>query len=335
MSIVDRALVFLESRGHLFIGVDNMAYDKIFKTLNSQLRTLRSKGLIVKPSAKRILAAENYYNVINGYKDLFLDKTTTTERYVSGTEFTEIYALYLFDREIRYIFLKTLLKLENQIKTVIAYRFSEKYNHDNYLKLSNFKSYSSNKDLNSIMSVISTFQSAIAYQTSKHAAVGHYSTKYGYVPLWVLVNVVTFGNISRFYGVLKLTDRQKIAKDFSIKEDEMRSYLKLMSMYRNVCAHEERLYNYKVKSREIVSGDNHTRLAIPTDVNGKHTCGKNDLFALLICLKEMLPNKKRGEFYEIVKQIDKALGKLQAKVNSIAINDVLVKMGFPSNWKSL
>lgn len=45
----------------------------------------------------RILECENYYNVINGYKELFLaSKATATadEVYKSGTTFDEIYALY-------------------------------------------------------------------------------------------------------------------------------------------------------------------------------------------------------------------------------------------------
>lgn len=43
----------------------------------------------------RILERENYYNVINGYKDLFLDSratATSDEVYKTGTTFDEVYA---------------------------------------------------------------------------------------------------------------------------------------------------------------------------------------------------------------------------------------------------
>ena len=86
---------------------------------------------------------KNYYNVINGYKSLFLEREATDvldEKYKEGTTFNEVYALYCFDREVRTIYLKFLLKLENSIKTVIAHEFSSVYGHDNYLKLSNFQS---------------------------------------------------------------------------------------------------------------------------------------------------------------------------------------------------
>lgn len=71
----------------------------------------------------KILARENYYNVINGYKDLFLASPatpTSEEIYKPGTTFDEVYALYTFDRELRNIYLKYLLKLENSFKTVIS-----------------------------------------------------------------------------------------------------------------------------------------------------------------------------------------------------------------------
>lgn len=51
---------------------------KEFKTFNQQLTILRNRGMIVPTDGrpKRFLEQENYYNVINGYKDLFLRKDT-------------------------------------------------------------------------------------------------------------------------------------------------------------------------------------------------------------------------------------------------------------------
>lgn len=69
----------------------------------------------------RILERENYYNVINGYKELFLSSKSTlssNETFKSGTTFNEIYALYSFDRELRNIYMKYLLKLEKQLHTI-------------------------------------------------------------------------------------------------------------------------------------------------------------------------------------------------------------------------
>ena len=118
--------------------------DKEYKTHRQLLTILRNRGMVIGKGSQgsrvmRILEKENYYNVINGYKDLFLDPaSTTTELYKTGTTFDEVYALYEFDREVRHIYLKYLLKVENSFKTVLAHEFSQLYGHDNYLKLQNF-----------------------------------------------------------------------------------------------------------------------------------------------------------------------------------------------------
>lgn len=108
--------------------------DKSYKSYQQQLNILRSRGMVIGKGTQgsrtmRILERENYYNIINGYKELFLaSKATdaTDELYKTGTTFDEVYALYNFDREIRNIYLKYLLKLENTFKTVIAHEFSAK-----------------------------------------------------------------------------------------------------------------------------------------------------------------------------------------------------------------
>lgn len=180
--------------------------DKSYKSYRQQLNILRSRGMVIGKGSQgsrvmRILERENYYNVINGYKELFLaSKATATadEAYKTGTTFDEVYALYNFDRELRNIYLKYLLKLENTFKTVIAHEFSAKYGHDNYLKIENFDN-STERNISSSIKLIGDIQQEIARQMSKHhQVVTHYMTEHGYIPLWVLVNVLTFGKIENF-----------------------------------------------------------------------------------------------------------------------------------------
>ena len=75
---------------------------KEYKTFNQQLTILRNRGLIVPTDGKpkRFLEQENYYNVINGYKDLFLLKDThgkpvEPETYLSNAHFNELKTLFL------------------------------------------------------------------------------------------------------------------------------------------------------------------------------------------------------------------------------------------------
>jgi hypothetical protein len=52
--------------------------ERPFTTIENQIKKLDARGLNVSdPQVKDILAMENYYNVVNGYKWLFIDKIYT------------------------------------------------------------------------------------------------------------------------------------------------------------------------------------------------------------------------------------------------------------------
>lgn len=80
-----------------------MIINKPFKTYRQQLRILRERNLQIPNGHKamKILKRENYYSVINGYKDIFLDPRYDSDVYKDGTSFDDIYALYCFDRNLR------------------------------------------------------------------------------------------------------------------------------------------------------------------------------------------------------------------------------------------
>lgn len=192
---------------------------KEFKTYNQQLIILRSRGMIVPTDGKpkRFLEQENYYNVINGYKDLFLKKDGSgkplnPDIYIPGTHFNELKALFLFDRDLRNLFLRYILRFESLFKTTYAYEFSKQYRNPNsYLDLKNYK-----KDRpDEVVQQIHVLTGTIKNKASKDGAIKHYIENHQSVPLWVLVNYLTLGNMSHLYSALKKTERTTIAKVLS------------------------------------------------------------------------------------------------------------------------
>ena len=108
--------------------------DKEFKTTDELISLLISRGVDIstpeqKSFCKKGLQRFGYYNIINGYKNLFLDTTTpsTEDRYKPGTTFNEIYFLFQFDKQLRSLFFKYTLEVETNVKSLIAYIFSKKY----------------------------------------------------------------------------------------------------------------------------------------------------------------------------------------------------------------
>ena len=123
--------------------------EKEFKTIDEQIQILKSRKIIIEDYSNtyELLTKNNYYYLINGYKELFLDKKSKTEKYIDNVKIEEIKALYIFDKSIKINFLKYILLLENEIDTYIAYEFSKSYGYKNYLIPQNFNNINSNISL--------------------------------------------------------------------------------------------------------------------------------------------------------------------------------------------
>lgn len=315
--------------------------DKTYQSYRQQLNILRSRGMVIGKGSQgsrvmRILERENYYNVINGYKELFLATEATDitdEAYKTGTTFDEVYALYNFDRELRNIYLKYLLKLENTFKTVISHEFSANYGHDNYLKLENFDC-SNERNISSSIKLIGDIQQEIARQMMKHhQVVTHYMTEHGYIPLWVLVNVLTFGKIENFYKNMKPNDRILVAKNFNLQPKELTKFMHMLALARNKCAHDERFFDIRFKERiHTKSIKNFSILGIERAKDGSYTYGTNDAYAIAIMFALLL---RKTDLNEFISSMKTAFSKLQKQLHTISSKDIMFIMGFDINWMNL
>ncbi|MCM1172315.1 MAG: Abi family protein [Clostridium sp.] len=124
-----------------------------FMDYKTQIQHLKNKNLIIEDDnlATHILNKVGYYGLINGYKEVFKD--TTTNRYITNTTFNDIYQIYLFDADLREVFLKYILIVEKNIKSSISYHFSDLYGNGiaDYQNPSNYDYGNSQKQINIII----------------------------------------------------------------------------------------------------------------------------------------------------------------------------------------
>lgn len=302
---------------------------KVFKTIEEQIDILKSKGLIVEDydKAKEILLRENYF-FLNGYRSPFL--VTGSKRFVDGATFEELYALFTFDRYFRNIIFKNILIVENNYKSIYSYVMSRKYGYKekDYLNPNNFvKGKEKNRQINDLIRKVKRQIRINGYQ---HEATSHYINNYGYIPLWVGVKVLSFGLMSEMYTVLKDEDKDEIASYYKLSGDELSDYLSILSNYRNLCAHEDILYENRTQ-KAINDTVYHQLLKIPKEDN-EYIQGKNDLFTLIIIMKQLL---QKEEFTNMTYELDRVIETLNFNLHTITINDVLDRMGFPINWKDI
>ena len=101
---------------------------------------------------------------------------------------------------------------------------------------------------------------------SKSEFIIHYRDSQGSVPLWVLANDLTFGNIEHFFNLMKPREKDAVCKAISysterigdkrlgfFSSDKARVCLEVLVKFRNICAHDERLYCASVGGRKGIN----------------------------------------------------------------------------------
>ena len=303
---------------------------KQFKNLDEQIEILKHKGMTIEDEryAKNVLLRENYF-FLNGYRHLFII-SEKDKKYKQGVTFEELYSLFLFDRSFRNIIFKNLLVIENNLKSITSYQLSKKYGYRerDYLKEKNFTN--APEKQSQLNDLLRKMKRQIRVNGSQHSATQHYVSNYGYIPLWILVKVLSFGIVSEMYQVLKPEDQQEIALIYNIEPELLKLYLPILANYRNLCAHEDILYENRTQ-KSINDTVYHQLLKIPKE-DEEYTQGKNDLFALIIIMKQFL---QYDEFKNMSYELENVIETLNYNLHTIKIQDVLNRMGFPVNWKDL
>ncbi|MBN6204822.1 Abi family protein, partial [Ralstonia pickettii] len=100
--------------------------EKLFSVNSERIEILRNRNMHIPNGSdqKNLLRKYNYYNLINAYKDPFLySGSSTVERYKTGTQLSELEALLKFDTDLRLLFLREILKIEEILKNQIVQSF--------------------------------------------------------------------------------------------------------------------------------------------------------------------------------------------------------------------
>lgn len=304
--------------------------NKEFKTLEEQVQILKNKGLIINDidKTKELLLRENYF-FISGYKHLFV-KSRKDSTFIPNTTFDELYAVFQFDRNLRNILFKNLLIVENNLKSIISYTLSKKYGikEKEYLKPSNFSK--DIKKVRQVNDVLNKIKRQIKINGRQHSATLHYLSNYGYVPLWILVKLLSFGMINELYSILKPEDQLSISEYYNLDIDTLGLYIGLLSNYRNLCAHEDIVYEHR--TQKIIPDTRFHRMLNIHMINDEYEYGKNDIFAVVIMLKSVLND---SDFRDFINEVSFELNLLDGRVNCIPQSKILDKMGFPDNWEEI
>ncbi|ALF20084.1 Abi family protein [Fusobacterium nucleatum] len=313
--------------------------NKPFKTYRQQLKILRDRGLIINngSAAISILKRDNYYSIINGYKDIFLLQQGQNEQFFQGTKFEHINALKEFDKEIRHLFLYHILTFEALLKTKISYYHTKEFDEIfNYLDVNNFEG-----KANEVTKLVSSISKEIEKHTNtkKPNTFSHYVENHGELPLWVLFQKATFGTASHFFSSLRPKLKDVICAELNDEHSKryglinfkyitplfLENTIHFINSYRNICAHNERMF--------IATFNNRNNFANYSAYSKIQFRGS--VFDLLIILKLFL---LKNDFKKLTSDFKKHLSTLEKELSDnlaayIKIRNAHLKV--PINWENI
>lgn len=277
-------------------------------TIDEQVENLKSIGLIVDDEeyARKILNDISYFRLVKAYS---LNLKPKNGCYDKQTTFKEIVDLYLFNANFRQIIFPEIEKVEINVRCRVANFFAEQYGVLGYLQAENFA------DANYHAQFLKDIKEEIG-RNSKAPFVRNFRENYegGNLPIYALVEVFSFGTLSKFYKNMLNKDKKAIAKSFGVGYTYFESWLESISYVRNICAHYGRIYNAKLSKTPILYKE-YTQVGI----------GNNRIYGVLLCLKHLLKNDVHWNLF--VDKIELLFDKYQyVKIST---------MGFPENWREL
>ncbi|WP_249028893.1 Abi family protein [Tannockella kyphosi] len=308
---------------------------KPFKSIDEQIEILKERGLIIDDYefAKKYLLHNNYYNVINAHSH-FIYKNNNNN-FIDNLTFKEIVAIHYFDKEVKSILFKHLLDSEKRFKSIVAYKFSEKYGSNDYPYL-NVNNYNP-KSIFEVTSTIAKISQIIQRKKSKPGnSISHYFQIYDNIPFWIITNELTFGQTLHLYDHFDISLRNSIAKEFSlilednlevegvrITPDDLYTTLNNLLEIRNILAHNNLMYYFKCRKNIPYITELHNLFDM------KHDSPKNavyDVFLALYCTLSY------NQYVELHNTIRKRARTLNRNLVVIDANVVMNSLGFPDDW---
>lgn len=296
--------------GRFFIlNEAKMKYHKPPLTFKEQCKILQSRGLIISDESVAIEALKNinyyrlsaYFSPFQTQKDVFKKSTTLND----------ILSLYEFDRRLCLLLTEPLAEIEISIRTQVAYYLSHKYGPFGYTNHRNFYMRFNHPDwLRKVEDNI---------EKSHEVFIKHFRTKYKseeYLPIWMVCEIISFGQISQLFRGLMKHDRQAIARGhFGIDQMVMVSWLHTLVYVRNLCAHHCRIWNRTLSIRPKIL---HRSSQWQNIQNEK-------IYCIILVLKHLM---------RVQQKWDEWVKKLLILLNEFPhIN--IKRMGFPNNWNDI
>lgn len=231
--------------------------------------------------AKTILRRINYYR-LSGY-GLGLQKTENHDEFQRGITLNDLYQLHNFDAAVKSALFQVIEEIEILLRSQISYTLAMKYGSLGYCDSKNFIGRIERKGHKSVhLKIMENFGREIERQKNlpfvKHH-IENYDSKF---PIWVAIELFTFGTLSSLYSIMRREDKKRVADFFNTDPTYLSSWIQLLVEVRNICAHSGRLYNLPLQHNPRLYKEHYKFVQYPIK-----------LFPVMLVVKRLICNKER------------------------------------------
>lgn len=202
-------------------------------------------------------------------------------------------------------------------------------------------------------SLIAIVYRHIGQQRKKNKSIDAYLNNHTYLPMWILSNILTFGNISKLFEIqdsrVQLLVLQKIgigSPNLSNDLDTLNTsrVIHILSLFRNLCAHNERFYCTPIRTpiddefmgyltkfvqhSDVIALKGNTRY-LSTHKNKKLERHRHGIYTLMYCISLFM---NQSELTKFKNEIKKELNLLQISIPTRTYENVIKQMGLDFDW---
>ena len=295
-------------------------YPKQILSIAHQVQSYIDAGMEItsREDVEKALKSVGFYR-LRGYSFHLYDNST--KKYIPGTKFEDVFQLYQFDQELSTLVFSMISKIEVALRVRLVEALLV---YGDALILQDSSIF---KEKKMYWQNMSTIASEIA--RSNDVFIKHnFDNHEGEVPVWAIVEVLSFGTLSKTiknlktgtdsaYSILAANYRYTSKKGNLVKPSQkmFTSWVQGVSILRNMCAHNSRIYNRTI----------HTAPEILEDDKVTPSPAHNGLYQILLSMKYL--RSSDVEWMLFVAELDKIIQKNISVVSLTAMN-------FPTDWKA-
>lgn len=230
--------------------------DKPFLTIERQAQLLKDRGLVVcdQKELEHYLLYKNYYHISGYLRQFQVDPKHHKDNYITRTNFETIKTLMVKDSDLRSQLFRELSKIELAIRSIFAYELGKQFGDSAFYLDEGFYRADEERSGQIISKLLQDLEKSNSLMVKRYSddsvkgeGLSDLAKKFRDVPIWVAIEVVSFGHLATILNYIKdFRPSKETAATLSVQWEPFVNTVHSFSVLRNACAHHHQLWNRRL-----------------------------------------------------------------------------------------